>query len=108
MKFYEFGKEDSPVVMLLPGTCCHWKLNFGEVIPLLEENFRVVCVSYDSFDETEETVFDDMIAQTEKIEKYIIENYKGHIKVAYGCSLGGSFAVLMQMQQQKMLMAMQL
>lgn len=95
MKFYEFGKEDFPVVMLLPGTCCHWKLNFSEVIPLLEENFRVVCVSYDGFDETEESIFDDMISQTDKIERYIIENYGGHIEVAYGCSLGGSFVGLL-------------
>jgi len=32
MKFYEFGKENNAVILLLPGTCCHWKLNFGEVI----------------------------------------------------------------------------
>ncbi len=38
--------------MLLPGTCC-WKTNFGEVIPLLQEKFRVYVVSYDGFDETE-------------------------------------------------------
>ena len=46
MKFYEFGEKAAPVILLLPGTCCHWKLNFGEVIPLLEPHFRVVCVSY--------------------------------------------------------------
>ena len=57
MKFYTFGVEGKPVILLLPGTCCHWKLNFGEVIPLLEQHFHVVCVSYDGFDETEDTVF---------------------------------------------------
>lgn len=31
MKFYEFGEKTAPVILLLPGTCCHWKLNFGEV-----------------------------------------------------------------------------
>ena len=95
MKFYKFGKENDSVILLLPGTCCHWKLNFGEVIPLLKENFRVVCVSYDGFDETEETIFDDMISQTEKIERYILEKHGGHIKAAYGCSLGGSFVGLL-------------
>lgn len=99
MQFYEFGKEDSPVLMLLPGTCCHWKLNFEEVIPLLEEKFRVVCVSYDGFDETEDTVFDNMISQTEKIEKYITKNHGGYIKAAYGCSLGGSFIGLLVQRQ---------
>ena len=39
--------------VLLPGTCCHWKSNFGAVIPLLADSFRVLCVSYDGFDETE-------------------------------------------------------
>ena len=99
MKFYEFGNREAPVIALLPGTCCHWKRNFGEVIPLLEKYFRVVCVSYDGFDETEDTVFDDMISQTDKIEKYIIENHGGHIKAAYGCSLGGSFVGLLVQRQ---------
>ena len=25
MKIYHFGAEDAPVLLLLPGTCCHWK-----------------------------------------------------------------------------------
>ena len=56
MKFHEFGGPNVPVILLLPGTCCHWRANFGAVIPLLEKDFRVVCVSYDGFDETELTV----------------------------------------------------
>ena len=27
MKIYHFGAEDAPVLLLLPGTCCHWKSN---------------------------------------------------------------------------------
>ena len=95
MKFYEFGERASPVILLLPGTCCHWKLNFGEVIPLLEPHFHVVCVSYAGFDETKDTVFPDMIAETEKIESYIQDHFGGTIRAAYGCSLGGSFVGLL-------------
>ena len=95
MKFYEFGEKAAPVILLLPGTCCHWKMNFGEVIPHLEPHFRVVCVSYDGFDETEDTVFPDMLTETEKIEEYIRENHGSHIRAAYGCSLGGSFVGLL-------------
>ena len=95
MKFYEFGEKTAPVILLLPGTCCHWKLNFGEVIPLLEQNFHVVCVSYDGFDETEDSVFPDMLTETEKIEAYIQEHFGGTIRAAYGCSLGGSFVGLL-------------
>ena len=95
MKFYEFGERTSPVILLLPGTCCHWKLNFGEIIPLLEQQLHVVCASYDGFDDTEDTVFPDMIAETEKIESYIQNHFGGTIRAAYGCSLGGSFAGLL-------------
>ena len=30
MKVYEFGKKSAPALLLLPGTCCHWKGNLGE------------------------------------------------------------------------------
>lgn len=95
MKFHCFGAESAPVILLLPGTCCHWKLNFGEVIPLLEQDFYVVCASYDGFDETEDKIFPDMLTETEKIEDYIRTHFGGHIHAAYGCSLGGSFVGLL-------------
>ena len=95
MKVYEFGADTAPVILLLPGTCCHWKSNFGQVIPLLQRDFRVLCVSYDGFDETESTEFPTMLAETEKIEAYILKNCGGHIRAAYGCSLGGSFVGLL-------------
>lgn len=99
MKFYHFGDEEFPVILLLPGTCCHWKLNFDSIIPLLEKDFHVVCVSYDGFDETESTVFPDMLSETVKIENYILEQFRGHIHVAYGCSLGGSFVGLLMQRK---------
>ena len=66
MKIYTFGAEDAPVLLLLPGTCCHWKSNFGAVIPLLADSFRVLCVSYDGFDETEQTEFPTMLEETKR------------------------------------------
>lgn len=95
MKFYTFGNSKNPTILLLPGTCCHWKRNFGHVIPLLEQDFYVVCVSYDGFDEMEHTVFPDMLTETAKMEGYIQENLGGHICAAYGCSMGGSFVGLL-------------
>ena len=99
MKVYEFGKKSAPALLLLPGTCCHWKGNFGRVIPLLEKDFRVLGVSYDGFDETENTEFSTMLEETEKIEAYIKEHCSGHIHGAYGCSLGGSFVGLLAARQ---------
>lgn len=95
MKFYHFGQKNLPVIFLFPGTCCHWKANFGEVIPLLEKVFHVVCVSYDGFDETENALFSDMLTETKLIEEYVLEKFAGRIHAAYGCSLGGSFVGLL-------------
>ena len=80
MKIYTFGAEDAPVLLLLPGTCCHWKSNFGAVIPLLADSFRVLCVSYDGFDETEQTEFPTMLEETEKIEAYLKIHCGGRIR----------------------------
>ena len=99
MKIYAFGAENAPVILLLPGTCCHWKGNFGKVIPLLADSFRVLCVSYDGFDETESTEFPTMLEETKKIEAYLREHCGGHIRAAYGCSLGGSFVGLLAARQ---------
>ncbi len=95
MKIYSFGDEAAPVILLLPGTCCHWKGNFSHVIPLLQNDFHVLCVSYDGFDENERTEFTTMEDEAEKIEAYINVHCGGHIRAAYGCSLGGSFVGLL-------------
>ena len=99
MRVYEFGAEAAPVILLLPGTCCHWESNFGHVIPLLADEYRVLCVSYDGFDETEQTEFPTMLEETEKIEAYVKEHCGGRIRAAYGCSLGGSFVGLLASRQ---------
>lgn len=99
MKVYAFGRETAPVILLLPGTCCPWRGNFGHVIPLLSDEYRVLCVSYDGFDETERTEFSTMPEETERIENYIQEHCGGRIRGAYGCSLGGSFVGLLAARQ---------
>ena len=95
MKVYSFGEEGRPSLLLLPGTCCHWEGNFGRVLPLLQENYRVHCISYDGFDETEPTEFSTMEEETAKIESWVRQHCGGRVRAAYGCSLGGSFVGLL-------------
>lgn len=99
MKFYSFGEKSAPAILLLPGTFCDWKGNFGKVIPLLSEDFHVLCASYDGFDESEHTEFSTMLSETEAIEAYINKHCSGHICAVYGCSLGGSFVGLLAARQ---------
>lgn len=91
MKFYEYGDKNNPVILLIPGTCCHYSL-FNKVIPLLKEKFYISVVSFDGFDETEKSDYISMDLETLEIEKYVKDNFNNHISCIYGCSLGGSFA----------------
>ena len=95
MKIYSFGSADKPTLLLLPGTFCHWRSNFGGVIPLLKNDFHVLCASYDGFDESESTEFVSMADELRKLEDYISRHHGGRLAAAYGCSLGGSFVGLL-------------
>lgn len=92
MKIHEFGDKNKPVLLLLPGTMCYWKGNFGSVIDQLEKDFFVAVVAYTGFDETDKESYHSVMDEVEKIEQYIMEHYDGSILAAYGCSLGGTFA----------------
>lgn len=49
----------------------------------------MACTSYDGFDETERTVFPDILTEAAKIEDYIQENFGGHIRPASGRAISG-------------------
>ena len=90
MTFEEFGAQNGKTMLLLPGTCCDWQTNFGNVLSDLSEKYHLICVNYDGFDGSDD-IFPDMITVTEKIEKYIAEKHDGHLDAALGSSLGSSF-----------------
>ena len=45
MTIHEFGAPSKPVILLLPGTMCYWKGNFGGVIDELSKDFHVAAAS---------------------------------------------------------------
>lgn len=90
MKFYEFGKESNPVVMLIPGTGCSCKGEFSNVIDGLTEDYRIICVGFDGHDDNDHNIFRHINDQTLGIEKYIRECCNGDLYGIYGSSLGGS------------------
>ena len=52
MKVYEFGDKQKPAILLLPGTCCYWRSNFGHAIaeekrkPDVENHIRFFSLEY--------------------------------------------------------------
>ncbi len=90
MTFEEFGTEHEKTMMLLPGTCCDWQINFRNVFSRLEEKYHLICVNYDGFDGSD-LIFPDMLTVTAKIEQYIQEKHGGRLDAALGSSLGSTF-----------------
>ena len=91
MTIHEFGKKEKPVLLLLPGTMCHWKGNFDGVIDKLAEDFLVSCVAYTGFDEGDKEDYRSVMDEVQRIEEEVQRRYGGTICAAYGCSLGGTF-----------------
>lgn len=90
MLCHEFGDSSKMIIILLPGTMCHWKANFEKVIPRLLSNFFVLVVSYTGFDGEDREDFQSISSEVQKIEEMIQQNYQGKIFAAYGSSLGGT------------------
>ncbi|QIM45618.1 hypothetical protein GPZ88_00465 [Streptococcus ruminicola] len=90
MLCHEFGDSSKTIIILLPGTMCHWKANFEKVIPRLLSDFFVLVVSYTGFDGEDREDFQSILAEVQKIEEMIQQNYQGKIFAAYGSSLGGT------------------
>ncbi|MBR2782966.1 MAG: alpha/beta hydrolase [Firmicutes bacterium] len=91
MTIHEFGRKEGPVLLLLPGTMCHWKGNFDGVIDKLAEDFLVACVAYTGFDEDDKEDYRSVTDEVQRIEAEVQRRYGGTICAAYGCSLGGTF-----------------
>ena len=90
MQFDEMGAPGGKTLFLFPGTACDYQTNFSSVLDRLGEKYHLICVNYDGFDGSG-LIFPDMLTVTEKIERYIKENYHGKIDGALGSSLGSSF-----------------
>lgn len=89
MKFYEFGKENSKTIMLLPGNMMTHR-QFEKLVPMLEDKYHVITVSFDGFDETGKTTYTTAKKQAEKIAAFIRSKLNGRIDLVLSESLGGA------------------
>ena len=87
MEIKEFGKQNSKKIVLIPGNMMCWR-QFENVIPLLEDMYRVIAVSTDGYDGTGKTDFTTAKASARKLERYIEEDLGGEIDLAFGESFG--------------------
>lgn len=87
MRFYEFGKENKETIMCLPGNFMTHR-QFEKIVPMLENNYHVITVSFDGYDETGETVYTTAEEQANKLADFICEKLDSKIDLVYAESLG--------------------
>ncbi|MCM1284934.1 MAG: hypothetical protein NC213_00125 [Acetobacter sp.] len=101
MKFFEFGKENEKLMVMLHGG----GVSYLGALPTAEyvaQKFHVVLVAYDGFNPSEpEKEFVSVADEAEKTAGYILSNYSGKIDVLYAVSYG--CRVLMEILQDKRL-----
>lgn len=88
MNFRTFGKEGSPVLVLIPGLGVSYEI-FKPLIELLCDRFQIVSVEVDGFILGVHTNFTSVDDQAVQLSNYIKSHHDGKISCAYGLSLGG-------------------
>lgn len=81
----EFGRQGQESVLLIPGNMMSWR-QFERVIPLLEDECRVIAISTDGYDE--DTTFTTAEASAKSAEEYLRKHLDGSVDLVFGESFG--------------------
>ena len=88
MKYFEFGKENEELMVLLHGGGTSY-LGVLPTAKKIAEKYHVVLLAYDGFNPSEpETEFQSLTYEARGLEDYLIENYGGKVDILYGLSYG--------------------
>ncbi len=88
MKFFELGRENRELMVLLHGGGTSY-LGVLPTAEMIAERYHVVLLAYDGFNPSEpETEFRSLAYEAKSLEDYLIEHYGGKVDILYGLSYG--------------------
>lgn len=99
MTIHEFGKENEKVLLLIHPSVVKWDY-FEYVIPLLEKDYRLIVPALPGYDFDENSDFTSVEQIATDLVNWLVKNNIHHLYAAYGCSMGGSIALLVSLQKQ--------
>ena len=99
MTIHEFGKEKEKVILLIHPSVVKWDY-FEYVIPLLEKDYRLIVPALPGYDFDEKSDFTSVEQIATDLVNWLVKNNIHHLYAAYGCSMGGSIALLVSLQKQ--------
>lgn len=88
MNFRIFGNDKAPTLLLIPGLGVSYEI-FLPLIRLMEDHFRIIAAEIDGFTLDKHTRFTSVDDQAAQVIDCVKSKYNGHLKCAYGLSLGG-------------------
>lgn len=99
MTIHEFGKENEKVILLIHPSVVKWDY-FEYVIPLLEKDYRLIVPALPGYDFDENSDFTSVEQIAADLVNWLVKNDISRLYAAYGCSMGGSIALLASLQKQ--------
>lgn len=99
MTIHEFGKENEKIILLIHPSVVKWDY-FEYVIPLLEKDYRLIVPALPGYEFDMEDDFTSVEQVAEDLVNWLVKNDINRLYAVYGCSMGGSIALLTSLQKQ--------
>jgi len=98
MNIHEFGRENKETVLLIHPSLVKWDY-FEYVIPLLEKDYHLVIPALPGYDFDERSDFTSVEQIADELNGWLEDNDLYKLYAIYGCSMGGSIALLTALGQ---------
>ena len=98
MNIHEFGKENKKIVLLIHPSVVKWDY-FESVIPLLQKNYHLLVPALPGYDFENDSDFSSVEQIALELNGWIKANGYTEIYAVYGCSMGGSIALMVTLGQ---------
>ena len=98
MNIHEFGRENKETIILIHPSIVKWDY-FEYVIPFLEKRYRLVIPALPGYDPDEKSDFSSVEQIATELNEWVGANGFKDIYAVYGCSMGGSIALMFSLGQ---------
>lgn len=98
MTIHEFGRENKDAILLIHPSVVKWDY-FEYVIPLLEKKYHLIVPALPGYDFDDNSDFSSVEQIAEELNNWLEENGIAELYAVYGCSMGGSIALMVTLGQ---------
>ena len=99
MNIHEFGKENAETILLIHPSVVKWDY-FENVIPLLQKKYHLLIPALPGYDFENDSDFTSVEQIAVELNNWLKAEGYTELYAVYGCSMGGSIALLVALGQQ--------